>query len=71
MHDTASRRGKARLSLLVLVLLAFGLVVIANSVFIDSCFVHWVEPGEEESREGLGLENICSGLTLGLFQRGW
>lgn len=20
---------------------------------------------------GLGLENICSGLTLGLFQRGW
>lgn len=70
MHDTASQRGKACLSLLVLVLLAFGLVVIANSIFIDPCFVHWVEPGEE-NREGLGLENICSGLTLGLFQRGW
>lgn len=57
-------RGKASLFILVLVRLAFGLVVVANSVFVHPCFVHWVEPGGE-SGEGVGLREQL--LNSGIF----
>lgn len=37
---------------LVLVRLAFGLVVVANAVFVDPRFVHWVEPERGEQGGG-------------------
>lgn len=40
---------------LVLVRLPFGFFVVRDSIFIDSCFVHWIEPSDRA--EGFRLAN--------------
>lgn len=51
LHHGRGRVHLACQSLLVLVLLGFWLVIVANSIFVYPRFVHWVEPGEEKSAD--------------------
>lgn len=45
------REATTPLSSLVLVSLSFGFFIVRNSIFIYSCFVHWVEPSLVEVNE--------------------
>lgn len=62
--DISSWKPIDRISPLLLVSLPFGFFIVGNSIFIDSCSVHWIEPRESRA------ECFTSVNSLECFFRG-